>query len=66
MFKLWVMNNIVMFNFCCRDLSKFKICVCIEIFNVVVGLLVISSLGLLISVMVIIICCCLLFESLCG
>lgn len=45
-FKLWEINIIDIFLFFFNFCNKFKIFVCIVIFKVVVGLFVISKVGL--------------------
>lgn len=65
-FMLCVIIMIVVLVFVCVFLIRLRIWVWIVMFRVVVGLLVMISLGLFVIVIVIMMCCCMLLENLCG
>lgn len=56
--RLWLMNKYVKFRLVCRLVSRFRICVCINMLSVDIVLLYINIFGCSVSVCVIVICCC--------
>lgn len=64
--RLWVISSSVVFSLLVSFWRWLSICCCMVIFNVDVGLLVISSCGLFVKLIVINVCWYMLLDSWCG